>query len=232
MSQVADVTLKIFGRFARAQWEIDQLADRGSSQDQALRDALSAGGRWRPDQAIRSWERKNQKQLHQMQKTGWFRLDSWHASVLASKLADDTRPPYFTVFCERELGDAGKHREFSGAYEEVRRLRNFLAHNMALNVHPGTEYLAVGWFHTEAFGPWLEEDKRRLDLAFMTSALEVAVWLVDVVVWTRWKLGHVKDARDTDDVLFSTSHEPSATPPQLLGVPLLEPDEDDTGSED
>lgn len=218
MSEIANVTLAFLGRFALAQYVIDEIASRGSGEDAALRDALSA--RWDVEKVIAKWEGRNQKLLHQMQRNGWFDVKTWHASVLAAKLNDDTRPVYFEFYCERELGDVGKHREYAAAYEEIRRLRNFIAHNISLRVAEGPERLAVGWYRTEPFGPWFEANQDGLDLAFMKKALEIADWLADVARWTSWKVsdGYFRE-HDVHDVPFSDENEPASEPPHVLDLP-------------
>jgi hypothetical protein len=219
MSEVADVTLRVFSEFALAQHVIEEIASRGSGQDAALREALQSNRR-DAHKLIRSWERKNQRLLHKLVRHGWFDLDSWHANVLAAKLNDDTRPVYFEYYCERELGDTGKHRAFGASYEEIRRLRNFLAHNYSLRADAEAERLRFGWYKGEPFGPWLEANEAGFDLAFMRRALEVAEWLADVAKWTSWRVsdGFYRE-NDKNGVEFSGDNEPASKPPQVLGLP-------------
>ncbi|WP_223624096.1 hypothetical protein [Microbacterium sp. EST19A] len=226
MSEVADVTLALLGRFALTQYVIDEIASRGSGEDAALRDALS--GRWDVEKVIQKWEARNQQLLHHMQRKGWFDVKTWHASVLAGKLNDDIRPVYFEFYCERELGESGKHRAFAASYEEIRRLRNFVAHNISLRAATDPERLAVGWFRDEPFGPWLDANRGGLDLAFMTKALELADWLADVVRWTSWRAsgGYFRE-KDVRGVPFSDENEPPSEPPHTLGLPSYSPSGED-----
>ena len=219
MTAVADATLRLFAVFTKVQFYVDDLATFRPGVDDALRAALQ--GRWKADDVIRVWERRNKDFLLAMEGNGWFNLQSWHANVLAGKLADDSRPAYFELFSERELGTHGRHREWTRAYGEVKRLRDFLAHNMSLRAVPVNERLVVNWFHNTPFGEWMEQDPARLDIDFMLRALEVAEWMLDVVVWTTWRLGFNGNAviRDTAGHPFSELNEPAFAPPHLLGVP-------------
>ena len=113
------------------------------------------------------------------------------------------------------------HRDWARAYGEVKRLRDFLAHNMGLSVLKGEEQLVVTTFHGTAFRAWSVENPSRLDLAYMTQALQVAEWLLDVVVWTTWRLGYdwSDEVADSAGVAFGATHAPPFEPPHALGVP-------------
>jgi hypothetical protein len=227
MTEVADRTLLLFSTFAHMQWQVDELATRCTGVDDAVRAAFEETGRADPDQIVRSWERRNQQLLHQMRRNAWFNLESWHALVLASRLTDQTRPLFFEFYSERELGADGRHAEFVATYAQVKRLRDFLAHNMAMKALPDDERLSVTWFHDTDMGRWMDEDRTRLNLTFMTEAVEVVDWLLDVAVWTFWKLGWNGNAeiKGSKGIEFSDAYAPSVAPPHDLGVPA-------TGSED
>lgn len=154
----------------------------------------------------------------------WFDLESWHALVLAHRLTDQARPLFFEFYSARELGSDGLHPEFVVTYKQVKRLRDFLAHNMAMKALPDEERLSVTWFHDSPMGRWMDEDRTRLNLGYLSEAVEVAEWLLDVAMWTFWKLGWNGNAqiKDSKGVVFSDAHAPSATPPHQLGVPLVE----------
>ena len=227
MTEVADKTLLLFSTFAHMQWQVDELATRCTGVDDVIRDAFAVTERWDADQIVRSFERRNQQFLHEMESKSWFNLESWHALVVASKLGDRTRPAFFEFYSERELGADGLHAQFVATYAQVKRLRDFLAHNMAMKALPDEERLSVTWFHDTDMGRWMDQDRTRLNLTFMTEAVEVVEWLLDVATWTFWKLGWNGNAeiKGSKGMIFSDSYVPSAVPPHDLGVPI-------TGTED
>lgn len=220
MTLVADKTLLLFSMFARVQWQVDELARRCTGVDEVVRTAFERSGRWDPEQVIRRWEKRNQSFLQEMRGKPWFDEESWHALVLSTRLNDQSRPVFFELYSERELREQGRHGEFVAAYTQVKRLRDFLAHNMILQASP-EECLLVTWFHDTPFGEWMEEDATRLDLAFMTDAVEVAEWLSDVAAWTMWRLGWNGSAKivDSKGIEFSDEHAPTLAAPHQLGVP-------------
>ncbi len=222
MTEVADKTLLVFSTFAHTQWQVDDLAGHRVGVDDAVRAALEETRGRTPEQVIRSWEKKNQKFLHEMREKTWFNEESWHGFVLARRLDDRTRPRFFEFYSQRELGYDGLHEHFVNAYKEVKRLRDFLAHNIAMRAKPDDERLIVNWFHTEPMGAFMEEDFTRLNLSFMSEAVEVAEWLLDIAMWTFWKLGWNGNAeiRDSKGIVFSDTYAPSAIPPHELGIPL------------
>lgn len=228
MTLVADKTLLLFSTFAHMQWQVDELARRCTGVDEAVRTAFEKAGRWDPDQVIRSWRKRNQSFLHEMRDKSWFNEASWHALVLSTRLNDQSRPLFFEFYSKRELPDEGRHDEFAATYTQIKRLRDFLAHNEYLRASSEEERLIVTWYHDTAFGRWMEEDKTRLNLTFMTEAVEVADWLSDVVAWTTWRLGWNGSAKieDSNGVVFSDEHAPSPAPPHQLRVPVEVGDEE------
>lgn len=228
MTLVADKTLLLFSTFAHMQRQVDELARRCTGVDEAVRAAFEKAGRWDPDQVIRSWRKRNQSFLHEMRDKSWFNEESWHALVLSTRLNDQRRPLFFEFHSKRELPDEGRHDEFAATYTQIKRLRDFLAHNEYLRASSGEERLIVTWYRDTAFGRWMEEDKTRLNLTFMTEAVEVADWLSDVVAWTTWRLGWNGSAKieDSNGVVFCDEHAPSPAPPHQLRVPVEVGDEE------
>lgn len=225
---MADKTLLLFSTFAHMQWQVDELARRCTGVDEAVRAAFEETGRWNPDQVIRKWRKRNQSSLHEMRDKSWFNEESWYALVLSTRLNDQSRPLFFEFYSKRELSEEGRHGEFVATYMRVKRLRDFLAHNMAMKAL-AEERLSVVWFHDSAFGRWMEEDKTRLNLTFMTEAVEVADWLSDVAAWTMWRLGWNGNAKieDSKGGVFSEEHAPPLSPPHQLGVPTDDEEEEE-----
>lgn len=221
MTLVADKTLLLFSTFAHMQWQVDELARRCTGVDEAVRAAFEETDRWNPDKVIRTWQKRNQAFLHEMRDKSWFNEESWHALVLSTRLNDQSRPLFFEFYSQRELPEDGRHGEFVATYMQVKRLRDFLAHNMYMRASSEEERLLVTWFHDTAFGRWMDEDKDRLNLVFMTEVVAVADWLSDVAAWTMWRLGWNGSAKikDSKGVVFSAEHGPSLLPPHQLGVP-------------
>lgn len=227
MTLVADRTLLLFSTFAHVQWQVDELARRCTGVDAAVRAAFENAGRWDPDQVIRRWRKRNQSFLHDMRNKSWFSEESWHALVLSTRLNDKSRPLFFEFYSKRELPEEGRQDEFAATYQQVKRLRDFLAHNEYLRASVEEERLLVTWYHDTAFGRWMDEDKTRLDLTFMAAAVDVANWLSDVAAWTTWRLGWNGSAQvqDSSGVVFSDEHAPPFTPPHQLDVPVEAGDE-------
>lgn len=223
MTAVADAVLKLFSEFARAQWTVDELARSCTGVDDTVRAALERAGRWNPDQVIRRWQNRNQSFLHDARSQWWFNELNTHAQVLSTRLNDQSRPFFFELFSTRELGATGLHAHYVETYQQVKRLRDFLAHNMSMKAL-SEERLAVGWFHDSSIGRWMEEDESRLDLAFLLRAVEVAEWLLDVATWTTWKLGFNGNAviEDSKGMIYSDEHRPPVSPPHNLTVPVAE----------